>query len=61
MSAQVELSDEEIEQLIDVEAMLLLTAKTPEERRAAMSMLTKLHALSSPHKVLELEVAQGLR
>jgi len=61
MIAEAALTDDQLELLIDIEAMLLHTAKTPDARRAAMSMLTKLHQLRSPKKVAQMEQKAGLR
>lgn len=54
-------ADADLENQIDYQALLLHTAKTPEERRAACDMLSQLHALRSPQQIERLERARGLR
>lgn len=61
MNAETVPSDEELERMIDREAFLLHTAKTPEERCAAWIQLTKLHAMRSPVRIEQMEREAGLR
>lgn len=52
---------DELENRIDYQAMLLHTAETPDERRAAWSELTRLHAMRSPARIEQMESTAGLR
>jgi hypothetical protein len=53
--------DADLESRIDVQALLLHTAPTPDERRAAWCELTRLHAMRTPERIDEMESAAGLR
>ena len=51
---------DDLENRIDYQAMLLHTALTPAERRAAWGELTRLHALRSTERVQQMEAAAGI-
>lgn len=51
---------DDLEARIDQQALLLHTAPTPDERRAAWFELTRLHALRSPQRIAEMEGEAGL-
>lgn len=53
--------DEALERAIDREALMLLTAKTPEARRVAMNELRRLISLRSEQQVERMERRMGLR
>jgi len=53
--------DNSLERSIGHQAMLLHTAQTPNERRAAWNELTRLHAMRSPQRIAEMEEATALR
>lgn len=55
------LTDAELEEAIDKQTMLLHTAKTPEERRAAMAELQRLHPQRSKERIAQMERQRGLR
>lgn len=52
---------DELENRIDYQAMLLHTAATQDERRAAWGELTRLHAMRSPARIEQMESEAGLR
>lgn len=52
---------DDLESRIDLQALLLHTAPTPDERRAAWDELTRLHAMRSPQRIAEMEGEAGLR
>lgn len=52
---------DDLESRIDLQALLLHTAPTPDERRAAWDELTRLHAMRSPEKIQRMEEQRGLR
>lgn len=54
-------ADADLENQIYYQALLLHTAKTPEERRAACDLLAQLHSMRSPRRVEQMERAKGLR
>jgi hypothetical protein len=60
-SAELFIVPDDLENRIDHQAMLLHTAATPAERRAAWCELTRLHGMRSPARVEQLENAAGLR
>lgn len=49
-----------LEERIDHQALLLHTAPTPEERRAAWEELKRLHAMRTPRRVRQMEDEAGL-
>jgi hypothetical protein len=51
---------EDLEMRIDLQALLLHTALTPAERRAAWFELTRLHSQRTPARVAEMEGEAGL-
>jgi hypothetical protein len=53
--------DRELEDRIDLAALHLHTAPTPDERRAAWETLKHLVAQRTPRRVEEMERARGLR
>jgi hypothetical protein len=53
--------DADLEARIYQQALLLHTAPTPDERRAAWYELTRLHAMRSPQRIAEMESEAGLR
>jgi hypothetical protein len=53
-------SGSDLEARIDIQAMLLHTAPTPDERRVAWGELTRLHAMRSPRRIAEMESEAGL-
>lgn len=52
---------EDLESRIDLQALLLHTAPTPDERRAAWEVLKHLHAQRTPQRIAEMEEAAGIR
>lgn len=52
--------DIDLERRIDVAALMLHTAPTPDERRAAWAVLKDLVAQRSPQRVAEMEAERGL-
>lgn len=61
MTQETEMQGSTLEQRIDYQALLLHTAETPEQRRAAWAELTRLHAMRSPEQVEQMERERGLR
>jgi len=61
MNAKAENRDDALEQRIDHQVLILHTATTPAERRAAWAELTRLHALRSPERISQMERERGLR
>lgn len=61
INPEAQTPDQELEALIDREALLLHTAQTPKERRAAWSELCRLVAQRSPDQVAHMEAERGLR
>ena len=53
-------SDLDLENRIDAAALLLHTAPTPDERRAAWETLKHLVALRTPQRVAQMEAERGL-
>jgi hypothetical protein len=54
-------ADADLENQINYQALLLHTAKTPEARRAACTLLSQLHAMRSPRQIEKMERERGLR
>jgi hypothetical protein len=52
--------DDELERLIEHQALLLHTVETPAERKSAWLELQRLHGLRSPQRVAEMESDRGL-
>jgi hypothetical protein len=54
-------SGDDLERRIDHQALLLHTAPTPAERRAAWAELRRLHAMRSPERIDAMERERALR
>lgn len=52
---------DDLEARIDLQALLLHTAATPDERRVAWEVLKHLHSQRSPRRIAEMEAEAGLR
>jgi hypothetical protein len=57
----LEIVPDELENRIDIQVLILYTAETPAERRAAWDELTRLHAMRSPARIGQMEKSAGLR
>jgi hypothetical protein len=61
INPEAAMPDDELERLIEHQAMLLHTVETPAERHTAWAELQRLHALRSPQRVAHMESEAGLR
>lgn len=61
MNTKHHIQGDHLEESIDIQALLLHTAETPEARRYAWNELLRLRALRTQERIEEMEREQGLR